>query len=942
MRILPRLLLALAALFSLYFAAMFAIEHDYIRPSFESLEREQSRRDLARVVSAFNREAEHLAVLVRDWGTWDDTYAFAMGGNPHFVDRNLGTGPWKATKASIVAIYGSDGRRIYAGRYDAPSDRVLADDTFPPEAPEGAAYLAQKDGDPGITGIISSAKGIYLLASVPILRSDASGPGSGTFIMGRLVDESFAASLAEQTNVRTVMGSVRDLPLGLDLDSLAATDGTMVQTVAGDPDVHGFGLIRDLSGQPALVVRTETPREISAWSRQTIRISGAMIIVFGLGLCLLMCLMLVRVVISPLSAIRSHIGGFEIELGSLPAGLLARTDEIGDLARTFQKIAASLSVRDKALHFANENLEAKIEERTRELLHAGDKLSLLAKVVESTSEAIVITDLNAGILLVNEAFCSQSGWSAGELLGRNPRIVKSGRHGAQFYRALWDSLAQEGSWSGEIWDKRKNGEVYPKWLTINLIRGENGEPHSYVGISTDISLMKETEERLHQLAYYDPLTKLPNRSLFKDRLERAILQGQRYGHRVALLMIDLDRFKFVNDALGHEAGDQLLVEVARRITQRVRASDTVCRLGGDEFTVILDRIGKGENAGLVARGIIEELNAPFDLGGREIYIGASIGIAVHPDDDAGCEGIRRKADAAMYQAKAVGRNTFRFASKETEATSQNRIALESELRRAVERGEFFLLYQPIVDILDGRVIGSEALVRWRRSAGELVGPDKFIPLAEETGIILQLGEWVLRSACSAAASWRAQGMPMFVSVNISPKQFEQPGLALKVEVALAEAGLPPEFLVVEITETAIMRDVETALHTMSSLKELGVRIAIDDFGTGYSSLSYLSRFPIDKLKIDQSFTRGIEQSRNMASIVDAVIAMAGSLGIGTIAEGIETKGQKAYLESKGCHEGQGYLFSRPIDLQAFRDFSSPDRVGDALAAGAEAEGPARP
>ncbi len=917
MRILHKLPLALAALFALYCLTMLGIERNYIRPSFEELERAEGRRDLDRVIAAVEREAQHLATFDRDWSQWDDTYQFVGDGNGAYLELNLGAEGFKTAKMDLVAIYGADSVLRFAGRFDKAGNKVLPDTGFPRSAPRGEPYILTEAEGASLSGILERPEGIYVVSSTPILKSDGSGPLRGSFVMGRIIDGSFEAAMAEQTNVRTVMGGRGDLPAGLDVSAIASAGNRLVRTVQGESEVHGVGLLPDIYGRPALVVRTETPRGISAGSRRTMQTSGWMIIVFGLCICLLLYAMLLGLVIYPLSRIGELMGKNEGGVCSLPLRLLERRDEIGELARTLQGMSAAISTRDRALRAANQKLELRIDERTRELRKAGQELQLMATVVESTSEAIVITDLGGNIILVNEAFCRECGYEASELLGRNPRILKSGRHGAQFYKELWSRLAAEGSWAGEIWNRTKAGTIHPEWLTINLLRDAEGERSCYVGVSTDISLMKETEDRLNQLAYYDTLTKLPNRALFKDRLALAILQAQRYGHRLALLMIDLDRFKFVNDALGHEAGDKLLVEVAQRITQRIRASDTVCRLGGDEFTVILDRIGRGENAGIVARGIITELNSPFSLEGRDVFVGASIGISIFPEDDGCAEGLTRKADAAMYQAKAEGRNIYRFVSTQTEATSQNRIALESELRRGVERGEFFLAFQPIVDIIDGHVLGAEALVRWRRADGSIVPPGDFIPLAEETGIIIQLGDWILRSACMAAASWRDSGMPVFVSVNISPRQFEQAGLALHVETALAEAGLAPEYLVVELTESALMKDVEQALHTMSSLKETGVSLAIDDFGTGYSSLGYLSRFPIDKLKIDQSFTRGIEGNSTTATIVDAVIAMAGSLGVGTIAEGIETPGQKDYLERKGCREGQGFLFSKPLEAEAF-------------------------
>jgi diguanylate cyclase (GGDEF)-like protein len=392
---------------------------------------------------------------------------------------------------------------------------------------------------------------------------------------------------------------------------------------------------------------------------------------------------------------------------------------------------------------------------------------------------------------------------------------------------------------------------------------------------------------------------------------------------MALLFLDLDRFKYVNDSLGHQAGDALLVEVALRITSRVRGSDTVCRLGGDEFTLILDEITRSEDAGLVSQSILEELSKPFLIQGKELFVGASIGIAIFPYDDTTAEGLFRKADAAMYKAKEAGRNTYRFVSGETDALNKSRLDLEVELRRGFERGEFILHYQPLVRISDQRVIGAEALIRWERPGEpEPVLPGRFIELAEENGLIINLGEWVLLEACRRAAEWRERGLPLSVSVNISGRHFEHGGLGAQVAAALEASGLPPELLTIELTETTVMANVTTALRAMVELKAIGVSLAIDDFGTGYSSLSYLGRFPIDRLKIDQSFVGSLGSAPNVSAIVSAVISMARSLGLETVAEGIETAEQLAYLTERGCGIAQGYLFSRALTSEAFFSYAT--------------------
>ena len=913
MRILFKIPLALAGLFVLYFGAMIIVDKVYIQSRFKELEMAAASRDLARVMSAIDSESEHLATFVADWSNWDDTYAFVAGENSDYIETNLGLEAWKATKADIIAVYGLDRKKRYSGRLDTASDAIVPDDTFPSEAPLDAPYIQSGRADESyIQGFMDSPRGYYLIASTPILRSDTSGPVRGSFIMGRRIDRSFDAALSGRTSVAAELHP--PAATGIDFARLLSKERFLETSVDA---IRGYALLRDLWGSPALVISTKTEREISAWGRETIRVSRYLIVGLGIAFCFVMVVLMSKLVIRPLSIIRAHIKYFEIEGGArLPPSLIARADEIGDLSAAFQQMSESLAVQDRELRDANDKLESKVEERTRELARASDDLRLMAKVVENTSEAVVITDLDAKMLVVNEAFCAGSGYSRDELLGKNPRILKSERHDEVFYRQLWEHLLAEDTWTGEIWDRKKSGEVYPKWLTINVVRQEDGLPRWFVGLSSDISRIKETEERLNKLAYYDPLTALPNRALFLDRLEHAMLRSRRYASRIALLVLDLDRFKIVNDAMGHPMGDRLLVEVSRRLSGTVRDSDTVCRLGGDEFTIILDQVGRGEFAGSVARNIIEELGKPFLLHDREVFIGASIGIALFPDDDETAEGLMRKADAAMYQAKSGGRDTFRFVSSETEATSMTRLTLESELRRAVEHRDFEVHYQPIVGLADGLIHGAEALVRWRRN-GELVAPGSFIGLAEETGIILKLGDWILAEACAAAMRWSRNGMPLAISVNFSPRQFEHVGLARKIEACLAATGLPPDLLVVEITETAVMADVEMAQRTMNEFREIGMKIAIDDFGTGYSSLSYLSRFPVDKLKIDQSFVRGIKSEATMATIVDAVIAMSRSLGISTLAEGIETETQLSYLQKRGCDEGQGYLFGKPVEEDRF-------------------------
>ncbi|WP_193771102.1 EAL and GGDEF domain-containing protein [Candidatus Magnetaquicoccus inordinatus] len=601
----------------------------------------------------------------------------------------------------------------------------------------------------------------------------------------------------------------------------------------------------------------------------------------------------------------------------------------------------------EALQEAYNELERRVLERTQELQEANVQLlssleaqkraesglRLAAKVFEHASEAIVITAVDGSIVDINQAYSHITGFSREDVIGANPRIGKSGRHEPDFYRQMWEAILNYGQWAGEVWDRRKNGEIYPKWLSINAVKDADGVITHFVGIFSDISHVKTTEERLEQLAFYDPLTRLPNRMLFKDRAKKAIAWSERHGAKGAVCFIDLDRFKYVNDTLGHAAGDKLLVEVARRLLACVRVSDTVARLGGDEFTVILTDLERGEQAAVVADKIIASVSQPVDLDGHQANIGASIGIAIFPDDGNTYDLITQYADLAMYHAKEAGRGTSRFFELSMNAKSTKRATLESSLRRALKNKEFLLHYQPKVELRSGRVIGMEALVRWQQPDGTMVSPLDFIPLAEETGLIVPLGQEILQMACQYNKKLLDQGLPpVKVAVNLSGRQFQDRELHTSIQSILLKTGLAPEWLELEVTESMMMKDERQAIVTLQQLREIGLSIAMDDFGTGYSSLSYLKRFPISSLKIDQSFVRDLVEDSDDAAIVAAIVSMAKSMRLRVVAEGVENRHQKEFLQRLDCDEIQGYWLSRPLIGDSFAQFLhewQPDRLGSA-------------
>jgi diguanylate cyclase (GGDEF)-like protein/PAS domain S-box-containing protein len=546
-----------------------------------------------------------------------------------------------------------------------------------------------------------------------------------------------------------------------------------------------------------------------------------------------------------------------------------------------------------------------------------EQLSLAASVFETSLNGVVITDAEARIIRVNPAFSRILGYEPDEVIGKKTSIFKSKRHDPTFFKQLWAKLSSEGEWHGEIWDRRKDGESIPLWQNISAVRDKRGSVKNYISVFYDLTEQKRSAAHIHHLAYYDSLTDLPNRQLFNERCEQAMKMAQRTGRRMCLLFLDLDRFKYINDSLGHPVGDALLRAVAQRLVQNLRQGATIARLGGDEFVLLLQNARGPEDGQEVAAKIIAVLSRPFVVQGHRLEVGASIGVSCYPGDGEDAATLIKNADLAMYQAKEEGRGKFLFYKSHLTDQAQERQFLEGELRKALEQSELFLQYQPQVDLADGRLVGSEALLRWRHPERGVIAPDKFIPIAEETGLIIQLGEWALRTACRQAMEWMHKGLGLHpIAVNISGVQIERSDLVGAVADILAETGLPAEFLELEITETYVMRQAQENVNVLDGLRSFGVSLAIDDFGTGQSSLAYLKRLPVNKLKIDRSFVSDLPSGENEAAIARAIVALGHSLHLKVLAEGIETAAQAEFLRELGCDEAQGFLFSRPIDASA--------------------------
>lgn len=594
-----------------------------------------------------------------------------------------------------------------------------------------------------------------------------------------------------------------------------------------------------------------------------------------------------------------------LETGEHQHGVLV-SKETGKETRHFKLSLSPTTLNDRPA------ILLMVEDFT-ERKNALEVMQTLSSVTEQSAESILMTDKNGVITYVNPTFEQVTGFSAQEVIGKTPAIVKSDKHGGEFYERLWKTLQAGDAFSEVFINRRKDGELYYEQKTITPLKNEAGEITSYVSNGLDITERMQVQEHFHYLANHDAVTDLPNRVLLMERVEQALIRARWNEHSVCLLFLDIDRFKGINDALGHAAGDQLLKEVSGRLIGIVREGDTVARLGGDEFGILLDDIASPDDIPPIADKLLGCLAEPFQLAGQELFITGSIGISCYPDDGSDQNTLLKHADVALSRAKDAGKNNYRFYSKGMSARALQRMTLETKLRRALEKEEFVLHYQPQVTLGTGNIIGVEALIRWQNPEIGLVSPLEFIPLLEETGLIIPVGDWVMRAAVDQCEAWNKGGSTLpRISINVSARQLGDPDLVRKVSGLLEACSVPAGHIELEITESVVMKDPERSIGLLHDFRAMGLRLAIDDFGTGYSSLSYLKRLPIDTLKIDRSFVMDIDKNSDSAAIASAILSLAGDLGMEVVAEGVETTGQLDFLRAKACDYIQGYLFSRPV------------------------------
>ncbi|TXT25640.1 MAG: PAS/PAC sensor-containing diguanylate cyclase/phosphodiesterase [Gallionellaceae bacterium] len=723
-------------------------------------------------------------------------------------------------------------------------------------------------------------------------------------------------------------------------------DGIAVLFDALDQE-HGVGIRRDYRGEEVLAAWGYLPRtqwgvvvkidtaEVFSPIRQ-MRQWGYALLLGIIALVGLVALWMGRSIVRPiktLTRLSGEIAGGDLDK-RIPPG--SSSDELGDLSGSFNRMAASLQQSQNALLAERQGLADAVQQRTADLEEANvhllqeiadhqaakEDLLLAQAVYQSIVQGVVVSDAENKIISVNPSYSRITGYSAEELMGRKPGFNKSGYHDEAFYRHMWQIIAQEGRWEGEVWDRRKNGEVFPAWLSINVVRDKQGNIFRHIGVISDVTEQKEAREKIYFQANYDDLTGLPNRRLLMDRLDQEVRKARRNSTQVALLFVDLDNFKEINDTFGHERGDKLLHETAQRIQACVREVDTVARLGGDEFTVVLPYIKSNREVDRVAQKVIDSLAVPFDLETDMGYVSASMGITVFPFDGESGAALLRNADQAMYDAKKLGKNRFSYYTSTMQQASQQRLHLSNELRAALLKGELEMYFQPIHDLRSGEVVKAEALIRWHRADGKHVGPDVFIGLAEEIGLIAEIGQFAFEQSVSQLKGWNEVfPHPVGVAVNLSPRQISgsrsnfSPWLEL-----LQEQGVPATSITLEITEGTLLDDNHAVRDRLARLRDAGCSIALDDFGTGYSSLSYLKKMNVDFIKVDKSFVRDLAVDLNDFALVEAIIVMAHKLGIKVIAEGVETAEQRDILAQIGCDFVQGYYFARPMPAQDFINY----------------------
>ncbi len=867
--------------------------------SFTELEKQDVTLNVQRVQSAITDVLAKLDSESGDWAGWNDTCTFIEDVNDNYIKVNLPDASYVILGINMTLFIDPSGKIVYGKNLDLTSREEIS---LPGNIER---YLAgniklwnHTDPFDSVSGIVLFPEGPMLVASRPIITSEGKGPVRGALIMGRYLDTEEIRRLSEITHISLTVERLDDPQRSPDFLNAQANlndlSPVFVQP-ANEDFVAGYSLLKDINENPILVLKVDLPRNIYQQGRDAMRYFLLALLVFSAVFGVVVLLLLERVVLRRLSRLNTSFGAISSSSDHAMRLPVTGHDELAQLATSANRMLESLELTHRKL---SDN-----EERYRTL-------------TENAYDLISEISTQGQYLYISPNYRDVLGYEPRDLINKS---ISDIIHTEDLNDVLNRLKKLEFSTLKHLTCRMisKNSEI--RWFesTGRAYQTAAGETR-IVFVSRDITERQKYEETIWRQAFHDTLTGLPNRMLFIDRLSLALAHTKRSKQMLAVIFLDLDRFKLINDTLGHEIGDQLLKSVALRLQECVREGDTIARLGGDEFTLLLPEIIKSEGAAKIAQKIIEEILQPFHIGDHELYISTSIGIALYPSDGEDADTLLKNADTAMYLAKERGRNNYQFYTPALNKKTIERMTMENELRRAIERKEFVLHYQPKVNIKTSKIIGMEALVRWQHPVRGLIPPADFIPIAEETGMIVPLGEWVLRTACAQNKAWQDAGFePLSISVNLSGRQFQLQNLAVVIKRILKETDLAPYWLELEITESTAMQNADYTIETLNKLKEMGVQFSIDDFGTGYSSLSQLKRFPVDKLKIDKSFVVEIGKGHDSEIIASTVIVLGKSLKLGVIAEGVETEEQLNFLKKYQCNEMQGFLFSKPVTADEF-------------------------
>lgn len=914
------LLLTTLIFYSLYFII---IQSTIWIQEINKVEKGIAKSDILKILRILDDEKEHLLTITADYAQWDATYNYVNNKDNSYIIENCDDNAMDTLQTDLFVILDDKSNIIYGRIRDSKSNwQYLSDSSVFKSA------LTKESINNGLSNLISVYGKVYIFAAHPVFPANRDKDSNGTFLLGRLLTTVMSNKLKGITGVgvntyeiKPENASEKNRINNILLNSVDNVNENIAIVEKDSSIINSYKILTDVLGKDAAFIETATPRNMHLLLLKIQKNLWISLIFFSIFMVIFLDKLFNKIVSKPLETLSNYVESFHLDRYTEKTELIRlseKNDEIGSLARSFSKMKKNIIEKHIEIISLNKTLEDKVNKRTLELEKVNQELILSEKILTETTEGVCITDMEGTILKVNDSFCTLSGYSREELLGKNPKMFKSNKHDKSFYKNMWTQLINTGYWSGEIWDRKKNGEIYPTWMSINAIKYGSSKVTHYIGICSDISKIKNAEENIKHMAYYDSLTGLPNRLLFNEILERSINRAVKYNKLTVLMFLDLDRFKNVNDTLGHTIGDQVLVEVANRIKGIIKKSDTVARLGGDEFVLILEEINPNQELTFITDRIIKDISKLILIDTHKISVGVSIGIAIAPVDDNTVEGLVMKADSTMYYSKENGRGQYTFYSEEIQRKNEIASDTEKKIKKALELNEFSLFLQPKISVSQEgfSIVGAEALIRITPQGGKPIMPDQFIRIAEDTGLIVPIGKWVIEEACRLVSILKIRNENFHIAVNISVKQFEDKDLVNTIKEAIEKNNISPHNIEIEITESLFYKNVDRIIEILSEIRNFGCKIGIDDFGTGYSTLSSLSKLPIDYLKIDKSFVDKLGDSTEK-ELVSTIVSISQNLNMGTVVEGVETLNQLNILKKYQPIYIQGYYFSKPLEFESF-------------------------